>query len=114
MKRMKFGNKKIMADDDTFDSQGEYRRWCDLQLMQKAGVISELERQVSFVLAPSVVIDKRKKPEMKFTLDFQYKSGGELVLEDFKSPSTAKETAFIMRRHLLKSVHGLDVKITYK
>ena len=44
----KYGAKKVTADGITYDSQGEYRRECELKLQEKAGIISSLKRQVRF------------------------------------------------------------------
>lgn len=51
----KFGAKQIKdpATGDVFDSKTEYRRWCELRLMQRAGKISDLKRQVTFELIPT-------------------------------------------------------------
>ena len=39
-------------DGETFDSKKEYRRFLDLSLLQKAGRIRGLKRQVPFLLIP--------------------------------------------------------------
>ena len=49
----KYHAKKITKDGMTFDSMKEYRRWNELVLLQKAGQIKGLERQVKFVLIPA-------------------------------------------------------------
>ena len=110
-KESKFRSKKVVAEGITWDSKGEYARWCQLKMMQKGGLITDLQRQVSFVLAPAVILDGKKKPAMKFTADFSYRECGRLVVEDFKSPITAEETSFRMRLHLMKSVHDIDVQL---
>ena len=53
MSRSKYGAKKVTVDGITFDSKKEANRWCELRLMERAGVITGLERQVKFVLIPS-------------------------------------------------------------
>ena len=110
----KFRNTKVVVDGITFDSKGEMNRWFDLRAMEKAGEISDLHRQVPFEIAPSVIIEGRKKPAMKFTADFAYMQGGKLIVEDFKSKITAEERPFRMRLHLMKSVWDIDVKIVMK
>lgn len=110
-KESKFHSKKVVAEGITWDSKGEYNRWCQLKMMLKGGLITDLQRQVSFILAPAVILEGRKKPAMKFTADFAYRECGRLVVEDFKSPITAEERPFRMRIHLMKSVHDIEVKI---
>lgn len=51
----KFGAKKIKdpASGEIFDSKKEFIRWCELRIMERAGKISGLKRQVTFDLIPS-------------------------------------------------------------
>lgn len=107
----KFGAKKIEVAGIMFDSRAEARRYGQLIILERAGHISGLTRQVPFVLAPSVKFEgeKRAKPAMKFTADFVYSEGGKIIVEDVKGCMTRD---FTMRRHLMKSVHNIDVKVT--
>ena len=41
------------ADGITHDSRKEANRWCELLLLQRCGAISDLQRQVKFVLIPA-------------------------------------------------------------
>ena len=50
---MKYKNKKITVDGESFDSKREYRRWCELRLLERAGEITDLQRQFKFVLIPA-------------------------------------------------------------
>ena len=52
----KYRNKPIVVDGERFDSQAEYSRWRLLDMHQKEGRITNLQRQVPFMLAPSVQI----------------------------------------------------------
>lgn len=109
----KYRNIKTTVDGIQFDSKAEAARWFELKLMERAGMISDLKRQVPYELAPSVKFAGalRAQPALRLTVDFQYTEGGKLVLEDTKSPATVT-TSFTMRRHLLKHVYGLDVRLT--
>ena len=44
--KTKYGNKKVIVDGIAFDSKKEANRWCELRVYEKAGIISDLERQV--------------------------------------------------------------------
>lgn len=112
MKRSKYGNKKVVIDGETFDSQREYDRWSDLCGYEQAGLITELERQVTYVLAPSVKLagEKRAKPALRYVADFRYvDENGKTVVEDAKGHETKE---FRTKRHLMKSVHGIDVRLS--
>ena len=50
----KYRNQKVMTPHGTFDSKREYRRYQELLLLQRAGKISELRRQVKYELLPSL------------------------------------------------------------
>lgn len=50
---MKYGNKKVTQDGIFFDSKKESRRYAELKIMQKAGIISDLELQKPFELIPA-------------------------------------------------------------
>ena len=105
----KFGNKKVLLDGIWFDSKKEAKRYQDLVLMQKAKLIRNLMTQQVFVLAPSVVIQDRKRPPLRYKADFTYfddTKGGEFVVEDTKG---VKTEGYIIKRHLMKAVHGIEV-----
>jgi Fe2+ transport system protein B len=113
MKRQaKYRNKRIVVDGERFDSKREYARWCELKLLERAGEISELKRQVRYELAPSVKFlgATRAQPSLRLIVDFQYIEKGSLVLEDVKSPATVTAT-FTAKRHMLLAQRGLQVRI---
>lgn len=110
----KYGAKRTQgADGYWFDSKREAERWGELRMMERAGYISELKRQVGFVLAPAVRMGARQrlKPAMKLIVDFQYRDlkTGQMVLEDTKGVETE---AFRIKLHLLKDRYGMEVKVT--
>ena len=51
----KFGAKKVIdpITGFAFDSKKEYRRWQELMLLERAGKISNLKRQVKYELIPT-------------------------------------------------------------
>ena len=114
MKRNKFGAKKTVAFGITFDSAAESHRWCVLKVLEDIGDINCLQRQVPFILAPSVKIagEKRARPAIRFYADFTYQQKGRLVVEDVKSPVTARLPAFRLKQHLMATVHGLEIRLT--
>jgi hypothetical protein len=111
---VKYKNKRTKIGDITFDSKRESERWSHLRLLERAGHISELRRQVSYELVPSVKFAgaRAAKPAIRFIADFEYVEAGARVVEDVKSEVTAKLPAFQMKRHLMKYLHGIDVRIT--
>ena len=112
MAKQKYGSKSVEQDGEKFDSKKEARRWLELQRLAAAGKISQLERQVVFELAPPVRLEgeKRMKPALRYIADATYIEAGQLVVEDTKSPATRKTAAYRIKKHLMKSVHGMDIK----
>lgn len=78
----KFGAIKTEVDGITFDSKRESRRWSELRLLERAGEITALERQVEYLLSVGGT------PIGKIRPDFRYRRAGELVVEDVKSKPT--------------------------
>jgi hypothetical protein len=97
---------KTKIDGITFDSKKEAQRYLELRLMANGCTITQLEMQPVYILAPSVVINGRKKPALKYKADFRYNLNGSVVVEDVKGMLTP---VYKIKRHLMKSVHGIDI-----
>ena len=77
----KYGNDRVIYNGEQFDSKKEARRYQQLLLMQKAGAITDLRRQVSFELIPSQYVGgKCVERAVKYVADFVYLEGGNTVL----------------------------------
>ena len=108
----KYRNQPTVVEGHRFDSKKEARRYQELRYLEQKGVIENLSLQVAFVLAPSVRFEDepRAKPALKYVADFVYSEGGRRIVEDVKSGATAKAAAYRIKRHLMKAVHGIEVK----
>ncbi|WP_223272145.1 DUF1064 domain-containing protein [Pandoraea pnomenusa] len=104
-KRAKYSNEKTEIDGIKFDSRREAARWVVLRGQEARGQIEELARQVSFELAPAVVIAGRKRPALRYMADFVYRRDGERVIEDVKGVITE---GYRIKRHLM-AVKGLII-----
>lgn len=107
----KYKAKKTIVGNFTFDSKAEARRYSELLLLLRAGEIRDLRRQVVFELVPGVKLwgAKRARPAIRIVVDFQYIENGVTVLEDTKGMETPMSLA---KRHLMKALHGLEVRVT--
>lgn len=107
---MKYGNRKVETEDGIFDSVKEYSRWQELKLMERAGEIYELQRQVPFVVIPAQRDDRGKliEREVKYIADFTYreKCGNRLVVEDTKGMKTRE---YILKRKMM--LYRLGIRI---
>ena len=111
-KPRKYRNTKTVLDGITFDSKREAARYQELKALAARGVIEDFRHQAPFVLAPGVRFsdEKRAKPALRYVADFSYRLDGRLVVEDVKSAVTAGAAAYRIKRHLMLSVHGIEVK----
>lgn len=112
--RNKYGNKKIIsADGQKFDSRREYKRWCELKLLERAGKITKLRRQVKYILIPAQHEDQYKKlleRECSYIADFVYvDETGKEVVEDSKGMRTPE---YKIKRKLMLFKYGIRIKET--
>ena len=119
-KSNKYGNRKTGG----YDSKAEARRGAELEMLQAAGEICNLRKQVKFVLIPaqyeaSDEIYQRgphkgeRKPgklierEVSYLADFVYvNKDGDTIVEDVKGMRTKE---YILKRKMLLFFHGIRV-----
>ena len=102
----KYNNRKLKAPDgQVFDSVKEYHRWGCLRLLERAGAIKDLKRQVKFELIPRI----GNQRACNYIADFTYMENGELVVEDCKGVQTE---AYKIKKKLMMWVHGIRIKET--
>ena len=86
----KFHAKKTTVDGIVFDSKREAARYQELKLMERAGAIRDLKRQVRYELIPAFDVDGKHYRPTAYIADFVYtdaKTGKEIV-EDTKGVRT--------------------------
>lgn len=116
----KYYNTKCIIDGVKFDSIKEAERYRQLQLLQRAGKISELQRQVRFELIPAQYEEtgelyksgpRKGQPKpgrciehaVAYVADFVYTESGRLIVEDTKGIRTKD---YIIKRKLFKQLYG--------
>ncbi len=89
----KYANRKVTVNDEVFDSRLEARRYQDLQYLERAGEIKNLQRQVPFELQPGYTRGKRKIRPIIYIADFTYlDKNGLFHVEDTKGFKTKEYT----------------------
>ena len=88
-----------------FDSKKERDRYCELKILEKAKAITDLKRQVKYVL----VEKKGKERETSYIADFVYKKGNEVVVEDVKSKAT-KTPLYRLKKKLMLERYNIKIK----
>lgn len=87
----KYRNIKVQsAGGENFDSKAEARRYAQLQILQRAGQISDLKRQVSVSLigADGAPLRSPSGRRIFYRADFTYLEKGALIYEDRKGFAT--------------------------
>lgn len=106
----KYHNRKVTVDGEAFDSVKEYRRFCELRLLERAGAVTDLRRQVKFELLPVQRIDgKVVERACSYVADFVYMENGQQVVEDTKGMRTQE---YRIKRKLMLLVHGIRIRET--
>jgi hypothetical protein len=110
----KYGARKLTAPDgQVFDSVKEYHRWGCLRLLERAGKIKDLKRQVKYVLIPAQRDQTGKvvEREMSYIADFEYVDldKGTKVVEDCKG---FKTDVYRIKKKMMLWVHGIRIKET--
>lgn len=119
----KYLNKKTETDGILFDSMKEATRYLYLKSLQVAGEIAELECQPVF----KYMSDNGKKVLFKYIADFKYnivepsrEYDSEFnicseylteVVEDVKSPMTAKLPLFRLKKKLIEDRYKIKIEI---
>ncbi len=125
MAKSKYLAKKVEVDGIRFDSKKEANHYIELREQERKGLISDLQRQVSFVLIPAQyeevveytpkthkekVVNKLLEKRLEYFADFVYYRDGNLVVEDVKGYRNSTAYAvFVIKRKLMLYVHGIRV-----
>lgn len=126
-KRPKYGNRKVALNGMEFDSAKERDRWIALKDAESKGIISNLERQVTYELIPKiteqVVVHKKTKDIVKekfvqhpltYTCDFAYMKDGNLVVEDVKASPKFIDETYKVKEKVFRYKFGFSIRRVYK
>ena len=106
----KYFAKKTVAMGLKFDSRWEAERWGQLKAMERAGIVTQLERQIKYELSVNDV------KICDYIADFRYlleeENGlSKLVVEDAKGVLTPE---FKLKKKMMKAIHNIDIYLSYK
>lgn len=116
----KYYNHKVKTRDGIIhDSKREARRWNELLLLERAKQITNLKRQVKFVLIPAQhepnMIGKRGgikqgkliERECLYIADFVYYENDKMIVEDTKGIRTKD---YVIKRKLMLYKYGIKIQ----
>ena len=92
--RNKYNAIKQTYNGEIFDSKKELNRFMELEILLRAREISDLEVHPKFDLMVNGVKIGR------YTADFRYKKGSDVIVEDVKSRAT-KTRDYVLRKKIL-------------
>lgn len=104
-------------------SKKELKRWTELKLQEEAGAISDLRKQVKFVLIPAqrepdtigarggVHKGKLIEREVSYIADFVYIRDGKQIVEDTKGLRKGNAyDLFVVKRKMMLYFHEIKVQ----
>lgn len=118
----KYHNERTTVDGIVFDSRKEANRYRELKLLEKAGEISDLRRQVKYELIPAQyemgtrirgnhvsTVERCVEKAVNYYADFVYKDKmtEETVVEDVKGMKTE---VYKLKKKLMRWRYGIEVK----
>ena len=86
----KYHNKKVIYNGITFDSIKEKKRYIELKLLERAGLIKKLKLQYEFELQPAFTLNNKKIRKISYIADFYYFDNelNDYIVEDTKGMRT--------------------------
>jgi hypothetical protein len=99
----KYHATKTVIDSIAFASKREAARYTELKLMQRAGLISDLRRQVKYELIPK----QQGERAVSYIADFVYTEDGKTVVEDVKGVRTP---VYKIKKKLMLWRHGVKIR----
>ena len=98
--RGKYRNAATVAGGIRFASRKESRRYAELKLLERAGVVSGLKLQVRYRLAINDVLI------CAYVCDFEYTENGARVVEDVKGFKTPE---YKLKARLMLAIYGIVI-----
>lgn len=113
----KYGAKPVTVNGQAYRSKREPKRHTELQLLARAGLITELRREVPFELLGSQRRDDGGVEQpVTYVADYVYRDrekGDQLIVEDVKSKAT-RTRDYVIKRKLMLREHGITVREIYR
>ncbi len=103
-KTNKYHNKKVIIDGFKFDSKLEAQRYTELKLMQKQGLIKDLELQKTYLLIPTFKKNDTTFKRASYIADFVYYDNtlNKTIVEDTKG---FKTDLYLLKKKLFEYLY---------
>ena len=110
----KYHNKKTVVDGIKFDSKLEAERYEQLKILERAGVIRDLELQPEYELIPSFRKNGKTWRRTLYKADFRYilAEDDSYIIEDVKGSTAVITDVFRLKQKLFEYKYPeLSIKI---
>ena len=110
--RSKYHSKKVIIDGIKFDSKREGEYYQKLKILEKKGLIKDLELQKEYLLQDKFVINGKTRRKITYRADFAYYDiqEGKQHVVDVKSKFTAKEKVYRLKKKLFEYKYGIELE----
>ena len=109
VKQNKYGNEKTVVDGITFASRKEASRWQELKMLEKAGEITGLVRQLRIEIIPKTKLYRA----VSYVADFSYfdKRTKKTIYEDVKGYKAGNAySMFTIKKKILYWRYEIEIK----
>lgn len=108
-KRSKYYSKKVIIDGIKFDSKKEGEYYQKLKILEKKGLIKDLELQKEYLLQDKFVINGKTRRKITYRADFSYVSteDDKLHVIDVKGFRT---DLYKLKKKLFEYKYGVEIE----
>lgn len=105
----KYHNKKVIVNGHKFDSIKEANYYNQLRLLQRAGLIRDLELQKTFILQPSFKLNNKTRRNITYKADFTYFSNedNKIHVIDVKG---FKTDVYNIKKKMFEYKYGIEIE----
>ena len=105
----KYHNKKVIVNGHKFDSIKEANYYNQLKLLQRAGLIRDLELQKTFILQPSFKLNNKTRRNITYKADFTYFSNedNKIHVIDVKG---FKTDVYNIKKKMFEYKYGIEIE----
>lgn len=105
----KYYSKKVIVDNIKFDSKKEANYYLKLKVLERAGIIKDLELQKEYILQDKFKLNNKTIRKITYKADFSYISASDdkLHIVDVKG---FKTEVYKLKKKLFEYKYGIEIE----
>lgn len=105
----KYYSKKVIVNNIKFDSKKEANYYLKLKVLERAGIIKDLELQKEYILQDKFKLNNKTIRKITYKADFSYTSASDdkLHIVDVKG---FKTEAYKLKKKLFEYKYGIEIE----